>query len=49
MSDKEFILFLCKLFWNLVADGSEPSDEEWKTINQELRKRDIDPDEILVY
>lgn len=49
MTDREFILFLVKLFWDLVGDGDMPSDSEWDKIKEELLSRDIDPDEVMGY
>lgn len=46
MNDKEFIIFLCKQILDIVADGDDP---DIKTIERELRNRDINPDDIFVY
>lgn len=48
MTDNEFIVFLCKLFWSLWS-GSEPTDNDYDVIRQELSARNIDPDDIFVY
>lgn len=46
MNDKEFIIYLCEQIWDLVSDGNEPNIE---TIEEELRNRDINPDEVFIY
>lgn len=45
MSDKEFIIYLCEQIWDIVSDGNEPDLE---TIENELRSRDINPDDVFV-
>lgn len=46
MSDKEFIIFLCEQILNIIADGDDP---DIKVIEMELRKRDINPNDIFIY
>ena len=49
MTNEKFILFLCNILWEDLADGDIPSDEDWKTIRNELFERGLDPDEIFPY
>lgn len=46
MNDLEFIKFLCKELWNSATRGDEPDLE---IIDKELRKRNIDPDDVFGY
>lgn len=46
MSDREFIFYLCRQIWNICSDGNEPDIEK---IEEELRNRNINPDDIFTY
>lgn len=41
MSDKEFIEFLWRLYWDYISDGNSPTDDEWNTLLAELTNRKI--------
>jgi Fe-S cluster biosynthesis and repair protein YggX len=46
MTDKEFIIFLCKQINNICSDGDNPDME---IIAKELEARNIDFDEVFDY
>lgn len=48
MTDLELIKYLCELIWDMVGGGT-PEDTVWKILENELRKRGLDPEEIFGY
>ena len=47
MTDRQLILFLCRLLWDEITDGDSIDGEDLKKISDELRARGEEPDEIF--
>lgn len=46
MDDREFIEYLCRQIMNICSDGDYP---DFETIEGELQKRGIDPEDVFAY
>jgi hypothetical protein len=45
MTDKEFIIFLCRQINDICGDGDDP---DMKTIEKELKARNIDIEDVFI-
>ena len=46
MNDNEFIKYLCEQIWN-ITEHADCDDLDFEMIVEELRNRNINPDEIF--